>query len=255
MNNRFWKWVVNESPGEGKPGNRTLYLDGTIASESWLDDDITPELFKEELFSGSGPITVWINSPGGDCIAASQIYTMLMDYPSDVTVKIDGIAASAASVIAMAGTEVLMSPTAMVMIHNPATIAAGDHGEMQKAIEMLDEVKESIINAYEIKTGLSRARISHMMDQETWMNARKAVDLGFADGILEDGKLIGGDITPYAFSRKVVQAALMNKLTAWAKQEKKATCEAELKQEEPTKPTGRSVDELKERLLAIKNFM
>ena len=127
---------------------------------------------------------MWINSPGGDCVAAAQIYNMLMDYPGNVTVKIDGIAASAASVIAMAGTSVLMSPVSMLMIHNPMTLAMGDKTEMQKAIEMLDSVKESIINAYEIKTGLSRAKISHLMDDETWMDATKAVELGFADDIL-----------------------------------------------------------------------
>ena len=109
---------------------------------------------------------------------------MLKNYNGNVTVKIDGIAASAASVIAMAGTTVLMSPVSMLMIHNPATFAFGDAGEMQKAIEMLSEVKESIINAYELKTGMSRAKISHLMDSETWMNATKAVELGFADDIL-----------------------------------------------------------------------
>ena len=110
--------------------------------------------------SGSGNITVWINSPGGDCVAAAQIYNMLMDYKGDVTVKIDGIAASAASVIAMAGTKVLVSPVSMLMIHNPMTAAFGNSDEMQKAIEMLGSVKDSIINAYEIKTGLSRAKLS-----------------------------------------------------------------------------------------------
>ena len=129
-------------------------------------------------------MVVWINSPGGDCVAAAQIYNMLMDYHGNVTVKIDGIAASAASVVAMAGTTVLMSPVSMMMIHNPMTLAMGDKTEMQKAIEMLDSVKESIINAYEIKSGLSRAKISHLMDDETWMDARKAVELGFADDIL-----------------------------------------------------------------------
>ena len=163
---------------------RTLFLNGTIADESWFDDDVTPQIFKDELMSGSGDITVWINSPGGDCVAAAQIYNMLMDYKGNVTVKIDGIAASAASVIAMAGNKVLMSPVSMLMIHNPMTIAMGDSAEMQKAIEMLSEVKESIMNAYEIKTGMSRAKISHLMDAETWMNANKAVELGFADGIL-----------------------------------------------------------------------
>lgn len=164
---------------------RTLFLNGTIAEESWFDDDITPQIFKEELNSGSGDITVWINSPGGDCVAAAQIYNMLTDYKGNVTVKIDGIAASAASVIAMAGTQVLVSPVSMLMIHNPATMAFGDHAEMQKAIDMLGEVKESIINAYERKTGLSRAKLSHLMDAETWMNANMAVELGFADGFIE----------------------------------------------------------------------
>ena len=144
-----------------------LELYGTIAEESWFDDDITPAMFREELFAGDGDIVIWINSPGGDCIAASQIYSMLMDYKGNVTVKIDGVAASAASVIAMAGTQVLMAPTALMMIHNPMTVAFGDHTDMQKAIEMLDEVKESIINAYEIKTNLTRAKLSHLMDSET----------------------------------------------------------------------------------------
>jgi len=131
---KFWKWK-NQAQMETAPAERTLYLNGTIAEESWFDDDVTPQLFKEELMSGDGNITVWINSPGGDCVAAAQIYNMLMDYPHDVTVKIDGIAASAASVIAMAGTRVLMSPVSMLMIHNPMTVAMGDTGEMQKAIE------------------------------------------------------------------------------------------------------------------------
>lgn len=145
-NRKFWKWT---NTADGDPcGERVLELYGTIASETWFDDDITPQMFKDELLAGSGPVTIWISSPGGDCTAASQIYSMLMDYGNDVTVKIDGIAASAASVIAMAGTKVLMAPTAMMMIHNPATAAFGDHVDMEKAIEMLNEVKESIINAY-----------------------------------------------------------------------------------------------------------
>lgn len=154
---KFWNWknrtVTNQETQEQK-AERTLFLNGTIAEESWFDDDVTPQLFKEELLADSGDITVWINSPGGDCVAAAQIYNMLMDYKGNITVKIDGIAASAASVIAMAGTKVLVSPVSMMMIHNPATIAFGDMGDMQKAIDMLSEVKESIINAYEIKTGM-----------------------------------------------------------------------------------------------------
>ena len=159
-------------------------MNGTIADESWYDDDVTPQLFKNDLYAESGDVTVWLNSPGGDCIAAAQIYNMLKEYPDNITIKIDGIAASAASLIAMAGNEVLMSPVSMMMIHNPITAAIGNADDMQKAAAMLDEVKDSIINAYELKTGLSRAKLAHLMDDETWMNAVKAVELGFADGIL-----------------------------------------------------------------------
>jgi len=179
MKRKFWNWLKNE-----QEGTRTLFLNGEISDETWYGDEVTPKLFKQELTSGEGDITVWINSPGGDVFAAAQIYNMLMDYKGNVTVKIDGLAASAASVIAMAGATVQMSPVAMMMIHNPATIAIGDSSEMRKAIEMLDEVKESIMNAYEIKTGLSRSRISHLMNAESWFNAKKAVELGFADEIL-----------------------------------------------------------------------
>lgn len=109
---RFWNWVRNADEG------RTLYLEGVIAETSWFEDDVTPALFKKDLMAGSGPVTIWVNSPGGDCVAASQIYSMLMDYPDDVIVKIDGIAASAASVVAMAGSRVMMAPTSLMMIHN-----------------------------------------------------------------------------------------------------------------------------------------
>lgn len=135
-----------------------------------------------------------------------------MDYPYAITVKIDGIAASAASVIAMAGTRVLMAPTALMMIHNPATFAFGDHTDMKKAIEMLGEIKESIINAYEIKTNLNRSHISNLMDSETWMNAQKALELGFADGLLKDNKKSAPTLNAYSFSTKKSQVALLNKI-------------------------------------------
>ena len=205
---KFWNWVTDEITE-----TRELYINGIIAEESWFDDDVTPKVFKAELNAGKGDIVIWLNSPGGDCISASQIYSMLMDYKGNVTVKIDGLAASAASVIAMAGTTVLMSPTALMMVHNPLTVAIGDSEEMQKAIDMLSEVKESILNAYEIKTGMSRTKLSHLMDAETWMNANKAIELGFADGILEDEKKRkrADDVT-YAFSRRAVTNSLMDKL-------------------------------------------
>lgn len=220
MKRKFWSWVKNDADEAlGVPETRTLFLNGEISDETWYGDEVTPALFRDELNAGSGDITVWINSPGGDVFAAAQIYNMLMDYSGNVTVKIDGLAASAASVIAMAGTTVLMSPVAMMMIHNPATIAIGDAGEMKKAIDMLSEVKESIMNAYEIKTNLSRARISHLMDAESWFNATKAVELGFADGILFDSPdgqseedLEQGQPEAIMFSRMAVTNSLLSKL-------------------------------------------
>ena len=182
MKKKFWNWVRNEDTG-----SRTLVLNGQISDETWFGDEVTPGLFREELNAGEGDVTVWISSPGGDVFAAAQIYNMLMEYPGNVDVRIDGIAASAASVIAMAGNKVSMSPVAMMMIHNPMTVAMGDKKVMQQAIDMLDEIKESIINAYELKTGQSRTKIAHMMDAETWLNAKKAVELGFADDILYTG--------------------------------------------------------------------
>jgi ATP-dependent Clp protease protease subunit len=182
LKKKFWNWVRNEDTG-----SRTLVLNGQISDETWFGDEVTPGLFRDELQSCEGDITVWINSPGGDVFAAAQIYNMLMEYPGNVDVRIDGIAASAASVIAMAGNKVSMSPVAMMMIHNPMTVAMGDKKVMQQAIDMLDEIKESIINAYELKTGQTRTKIAHMMDAETWFNAKKAVELGFADDILYAG--------------------------------------------------------------------
>lgn len=226
------------------PEARTLFLNGTIAEESWFDDDVTPQLFKDELMAGSGDITVWINSPGGDCVAAAQIYNMLMDYKGNVTVKIDGIAASAASVIAMAGTKVLMSPVSMMMIHNPMTVAFGDSGEMQKAIDMLASVKDSIINAYEIKTGLSRTKLSHLMDAETWMDANKAVELGFADEIMQrvgSAEDMESPAVSMLYSKANVVNSLMDKVAA------KCAIKSE-----PTRKT--KADDLMARLNLINNW-
>lgn len=181
MKRKFWNWVKNEGELEA---TRTLFLNGEISDETWYGDEVTPQLFKDELNADSGDITVWINSPGGDVFAAAQIYNMLRDYKGHVTVKIDGLAASAASVIAVAGDTVLVSPVAMMMIHNPATLAMGNTKDMEAAIAMLNEVKESILNAYVDKTCLSRNKLSKMMDDETWFNAKKAVELGFADKVL-----------------------------------------------------------------------
>ena len=183
---RFWNWLEPEPHNDNPDADsvRVLRISGTIAEESWFDDDITPSIFAQELNAGSGPVTIWLNSPGGDVVAAAQIYNMLIDYPGTVTVNIDGIAASAASVIAMAASTVAMNPVSMLMIHNPATMAVGDKDELARAMSMLDSVKESILNAYQEKTNLSRAKLSKLMDAETWMDARAAIDMGFADELL-----------------------------------------------------------------------
>lgn len=247
---KFWNWktqtVTNQETQETVT-ERTLFLNGTIAEESWFDDDVTPQIFKDELNSGSGDITVWINSPGGDCIAAAQIYNMLMDYKGNVTVKIDGIAASAVSVIAMAGTKVLVSPVSMLMIHNPMTVAYGNSAEMQKAIDMLGSVKDSILNAYEIKTGLSRTKLSHLMDAETWMDANKAIELGFADELMQRSAATDEVPVPQGsmmFSRTAVVNSLMDKLAAKCKIEAKPT----------QTETKVKADSLMDRLNLIKNW-
>lgn len=230
---RFWNWVKNE-------GERTLYLDGYIAPESWFDDEVSPKEFKAELEAATGDIAVWINSPGGDFFAASQIYTMLKDYAGKVTVKVDGIAASAAAVIAMAGDEVLMSPTGLLMIHNPSTFVWGEESDMQKGIEMLSEVKEAIINAFEAKTGLPRKQIAQMMDAETWFSAGRAVELGFADEILYSEA--PPQVTDFMFDRVTVVNALMQKLPPVMERPKPVI----------TSNNGVSYEQLKKRLELIK---
>ena len=217
MDKKFWKWkdlvTVNEETKEEKHEN-VLILSGPIAEESWWGDEVTPQAFKEELEAHSGAITVWINSPGGDCIAAAQIYNMLVDHKGKVTIKIDGIAASAASVVAMAGDQVLMGQVSMLMIHNPMTIAIGNRNEMQQVIEMLDAVKDSIMNAYEAKTGLRRNKLSELMDNETWMDSKTALEYGFCDGIItrEDQEEMEKEGNAQMYQKKVAEASLTNKL-------------------------------------------
>jgi ATP-dependent Clp protease protease subunit len=207
---KFWNWVRDADTGE-----RTLVLNGQIAEDSWFGDEITPTIFRDELMKGEGNITVWLNSPGGDVFAAAQIYNMLMDYKGNVTVRIDGLAVSAASMIAMAGTTVEMSPVGMLMIHNPSTAVIGNTKEMQAAIQMLDEVKESILNAYELKTGQPRQQLSDLMDAESWMNAKKAVEMGFADKILfanENEEKQSEGVEAMLFSQRAVTNSLIDKI-------------------------------------------
>ena len=208
VKNKFWNWVRNEEDSD----ERILMLNGHISTETWLGDDVTPEIFRDELNRGTGNVIVWINSPGGDCFAAAQIYNMLMEYRGNVDVRIDGIAASAASVIAMAGNTVSISPVGMMMIHNPATISIGDEQEMKRAIDRLSEIKESIINAYELKTGLPRKQLSNLMNAESWFNAKKAKELGFVDSILYGDKEDEDKAEGMIFSSVALTNSLLDKL-------------------------------------------
>lgn len=132
----------------------------------------------------------------------------------------------------------------MLMIHNPMTIAFGNKGDMEKAISMLDEVKESIINAYEIKTGLSRAKLSHLMDSETWMDANKAVELGFADDIVKRSETTDVEVPQVSMMYQEAQVvnSLMDKLATKCKIENKET------------NIGIKADSLMERLFLMKNW-
>ena len=205
---KFWNFL------ESGDDDCVLRLDGEIASESWWGDEVTPKAFMGELENYADKnITVFINSPGGDVVAGSQIYTALKEHKGQVSVKVDGIAASAASVIAMAGDFVYMSPTSLLMIHDPMTFAGGNEDVFQQCIEVLRECKESIINAYALKTGLSRAKLSRLMSDETWMSAAKAVELGFADKILyTDNESETKNVSDsYIFGRRAIFNSLVSK--------------------------------------------
>jgi ATP-dependent Clp protease protease subunit len=253
---KFWRWVVNEA--KEKPV-RTLYLEGYIAEDSWFDDDITPKQFKSDLYGNgsSDDIIVKIHSPGGDTFAAAQIYNMLMEYPGKVSVHVDGLAASAASVIAMAGDEVCVSPLSVLMIHNPSMLIAGEVSDLEAGINLLSEVKESIINAYRKKTGLSRTKISHMMDAETWMSAYKAIELKFADSILYESEPVDEMNEGFIFDRLTVTNALLKKLPGTINRVKVSS-----KPTKPLKETHQSYDfetfipanQLEKRLELIKNW-
>lgn len=246
---KFWNFMKNEDTSETE-----LLFNGPISEDTWWGDEITPALFRDELSKVSGNLTVWLNSPGGDVFAASQIYSMLKNHKGKVTVKIDGIAASAASVVAMAGDETLIAPTAMMMIHDPSTCAMGNKADMEKAITLLEEVKESIINAYETKSHLSRNKIAKMMSDETWLNAKKAHEMGFVDGILfadkknpfipekeeeeepdEDEEKEEDSLTAMTYSKSKNMSAFLSKVSATA---------------EPVK--GTPIDQLDKRLALLK---
>ncbi len=206
---KFWNFIKNEAT-ETQPESVELRIEGDIVDDGdvwiyeWFGEPATaPNAFRNELNEFKGKdLTVWISSYGGSVFAGASIFNALKEHKGKVTVKIDDKAMSAASVIAMAGDEILISPTAVLMIHNPMTGGYGDMHDLRKVADVLDTVKESIINAYVGKTGKSKEEISTMMDSETWMSANKAVENGFADGVLyQDNEEDAPNIQNFSFNR------------------------------------------------------
>lgn len=187
----MWKFV-NKAATETALESVELRINGEIVDDDdvWIYEwfgisSTSPNAFREELNKYDGKnIIVWIDSYGGNVFAAAGIYNALMEHKGSVEVKIDGKAMSAASVVAMAGERIYMSPAGMMMIHNPLTEVYGYASDLRKVADILDEVKESIMNAYEIKTNRSRDDLSAMMDEEKYMSAKTAVEEGFADEML-----------------------------------------------------------------------
>jgi len=179
----FWRVIDAESSESGEP---EIEFYGYISEYSWLDDDITPQLFKRDLneIGRGGPVTIRIHSGGGDVFAASAIRAMIMDYPGRVTTRIDGLCASAATYVATAGDVVKMQDSAFMMIHDPWTIALGGVEELKAAIDLLKTVKQGIIEAYQSKTALNADTLAKMMSDETWMTAQEALELGFVDEVI-----------------------------------------------------------------------
>ncbi|MED3888285.1 head maturation protease, ClpP-related [Priestia aryabhattai] len=201
---KFWNFVKNETSLD----TVELRIDGDIVSDNdaWMyewfgEPSASPNAFRNELSQYKDQaITLWIDSYGGDVFAAAGIYNALKSHNGKIVAKIDGKAMSAASVIAMAADEILMSPVGLMMIHNPLTGVRGDMRDLRKAADVLDTVKDTIINAYTAKTNKSRASISALMDDETYMSADEAVKNGFADGIIgqEEEK---NNIMNFSFNR------------------------------------------------------
>lgn len=180
MVNKFWKFKAQDDSSSAE-----LLLYGEISSYSWWGDEVTPKQFKEDLdaLGDVSEIKVFINSPGGDVFAGQAIHSMLKRHNAKISVYVDGLAASIASVIAMAGDTVYMPRNAMMMVHKAWTWGAGNSDDFRKLADDLEKIEESIIVAYEDKTGLDREKIVELMKAETWMTAEEAVSYGFADEI------------------------------------------------------------------------
>jgi ATP-dependent Clp protease protease subunit len=197
----FWKFINAE---QSQSGQVELELDGVISEFSWFADEITPKLFKDELYrvGNGGPVLMKINSPGGDVIAASRMRAIMTDYPGEITTRIEGIAASAAVIVAIAGKQVQMTDASYMMIHDPAVVvflAALNIEMLGKLRDDLRSIKDGIVPAYAARTGMTEDKISRMMSNETWMSAREAVDYGFADEIVQGGQKTRSQLTNLAY--------------------------------------------------------
>lgn len=197
MGRKFW----NIRAAADEPGVGELLLYGPIGPDDglgWLLDEVTPKQFREDMdaLGDIGELRVFMNSSGGDVFAGQAIHTMLQRHPASVTVYIDGLAASIASVVAMAGDRVIMPRNAMMMVHNPWTIGVGDAEEFRHIADTLEQIRESLIAAYQSKTAMDREDLLPLLDAETWMTADEAVEMGFADEIEETKQIAASLAAP-----------------------------------------------------------
>jgi len=190
---RFWE-IANLTAN-----SLDLMLYGPIFNEKFFDEDVTPTELRQEL-EAAGPniqqINVYVNSPGGNVFAGQAIHSMLVRHQATVTVYVDGLAASIASVIAMAGDRVIMPRNAMMMVHSPWTLAIGNADELRDLAEVLDTVEEGMIAAYERRVTISRDELKVLLDAETWLTAAAAVQYGFADEVEEEPDANAGPRSP-----------------------------------------------------------
>jgi ATP-dependent Clp protease, protease subunit len=179
----FWRF---RNEVESESGGVELEFFGPISEYSWWGDEVTPAQFKKDLYAnGEGkPITVLVNSPGGEVIAASVIRSMLQEYPGKVTADIVGLAASAATIMITGADHIRIRESGLMMIHDPSMLTWGTIDEIKKALDILKTVKDSIIDTYITKTGMESDKLAKMMTDETWMTAKEAKAFGFVDEVV-----------------------------------------------------------------------
>lgn len=179
----FWRF---RNASESESGQVELEFFGPISEYSWFGDEITPELFKQQLYEkgGGDPITLLVNSPGGEVIAASIIRSILQDYPGKITADIVGLAASAATIVVTGADHIRMRESALFMIHDPSGLAWGTIDQIKALLDVLKTVKDGILDVFQTKTKMTREKLAKMMTDETWMTAREAKDFGFVDEVV-----------------------------------------------------------------------